>query len=131
MERVCSATHGSKRRSRMATSSEVERVGTVEMGGSLLEAILGGKIVLSLVSSLSRGVKDAQFGSCDWNVEGMPLGGIEGRVKHAGTGSLSLFYASWSGIDESTCCPCRERTPPALRVFLNCIHPVPNVNNHC
>ena len=40
MERVCSATHGSKRRSRMATSSEVGRVGTVEMGGSLLEAIL-------------------------------------------------------------------------------------------
>ena len=44
----------------MATSSEEGRVGTVEIGGSLLEAMLSEKYVLSLVDSLSRGVKDAQ-----------------------------------------------------------------------
>ena len=44
----------------MATSSEDGRVGTVEMGGSLLEAMLFEQNVLSLVDSFSRGVKDAQ-----------------------------------------------------------------------
>ena len=52
-----------------------------------------------------------KVGSCDRNVELMLLGGIEGRVKHAGTGSLSLPFASWSGIVQSSYCPCRGPHP--------------------
>ncbi len=45
----------------MATSSEDERVGTVEMGGSLLEAMSFEKIILSIVDSLAGGVKAARL----------------------------------------------------------------------
>ena len=98
----------------MATSSEDGRVGTVEVGGSLLEAMLFQRNVLisrRLSFKRRQGGSIEMVGRCVRKVEFLLLGGFHGRVKHAGTGSLSLPFASWSGIVQSSYCPCRGPHP--------------------
>jgi hypothetical protein len=74
------------------------------MEGSLSEGILRfNDVALSsveaYVEALSKLYRE-DCGSSDWVVELKPLGGIHGRVEHAGTGLVITARRSWNGHRE-------------------------------